>query len=124
MAKPKIVESVVPDPAAMIAKTAKEYASRGWLFYSHQKYEKAVDDFRHVLEEDKNQIDTWYGLGLSLKAAGSASEAAEAFSKVLGLIGTLEDKQRANVLGRLVKGQINQIKTGDWNLEKEVWKRS
>ena len=124
MAKPKIVNNVVPDPTTMSAQTAFEYASRGWLFYSHKKFGKAVDDFRHGLEKEKNEIDTWYGLGLSLKAAGSGGEAVEAFSKVLALIVSLEDKQRANVLGRLAKGQINQIKTGDWNLEKEVWKRS
>ncbi len=124
MAKIKIVETIVPDPASMSASTAKEFASRGWLFYSHQKYEKAVDDFRRVLEIDKNDVDGWYGLGLSLKFAGSKVEAVESFNKVLGLIKTLEDKQRANVLDRLVKGQINQIQTGDWDLEKEVWKRS
>jgi len=124
LAKIKIVETIVPDPAGMSASTATEFASRGWLFYSHQKYEKAVDDFHQVLEIDKNDVDGWYGLGLSLKFAGSTVDAVEAFNKVLGLINTLEDKQRANVLGRLVKGQINQIQTGDWDLEKEVWKRS
>jgi tetratricopeptide (TPR) repeat protein len=124
LAKPRIIETAISDPAAMSAKTAADYASRGWLFYSNQKYEKAVDDFRHVLEEDRNEIDTWYGLGLSLKAAGASIDAVDAFGKVLELIGSLEDKQRANILGRLAKGQINQIKTGDWNLEKEVWKRS
>ncbi len=124
MAKIKIVENIVPDPAGMSASTAMEYASRGWLFYSHQNFEKAVDDFRQVLEKDKNDVDGWYGLGLSLKFAGSTVEAVQAFNKVLGLINTLKDKQRANVLDRLVKGQINRIQTGDWDLEKEVWKRS
>jgi tetratricopeptide (TPR) repeat protein len=124
LAKPRIVETAISDPATMNAKTAVDYARRGWLFYSNQKYEKAVDDFRHVLEEERNEIDTWYGLGLSLKAAGASIDAVDAFGKVLELIGSLDDKQRANILGRLAKGQINQIKTGDWNLEKEVWKRS
>jgi tetratricopeptide (TPR) repeat protein len=124
MAKPKIDENVAPDPETMSATTVMEYASRGWLFYSHHEYEKAIADFHHVLNVDQGEIDTWYGLGLSLKSAGSADEAVEAFSKVLGLIRSLKDKQRVNVLERLVKGQINQIKTGDWNLEKEVWKRS
>ncbi len=124
MAKPKIVENIVPDPAAMSASTAMEFASRGWLFYSHQNYEKAANDFRHILEKDNHEVDAWYGLGLSSKFAGSTGEAVERFNKVLGLISTLEDKQRANILDRLAKGQINQIQTGDWDLEKEVWKRS
>lgn len=124
MAKPKIVEKGVPDPAAMNAETPMEYASRGWLFFSNHKYDRAVDDFRHILDVDKNDLDAWYGLGLSLKAAGSSDEAVEAFNHVLGLISVIENKQRASVLERLAKGQVNLIRTGDWNLEKEVWKRS
>lgn len=124
MAKPKIVENPVPDPATMQVKTASEYSSRGWLNFSKQNYQKAVEDFRHALEEEKNEIDVWYGLGLSLKASGSIDEAVDAFNKVLGLLRLIKEKQRANILERLAKGQINQIKTGDWNLEKEVWKRS
>jgi tetratricopeptide (TPR) repeat protein len=124
MAKPKIVENAIPDPATMNASTAMEYASRGWLYFSNQNFEKATHDFRQVLNIDKNEIDTWYGLGLSLKASGSADEAVEAFNKVLELIRLIKDKQQANILERLAKGQINHIKTGDWNLEKEVWKRS
>ena len=124
MANPKTAKKSVPDPTTMSAKTAMEYASRGWLFYSHKNFEKAVDDFRHALENENKEIDTWYGLGLSLKAAGSGGEAVDAFDEVLGLISSLDDKQRSNVLGRLAKGHVNQIKTGDWNLKKEVWKRS
>jgi tetratricopeptide (TPR) repeat protein len=124
LAKPKIAIKDVPDPATMSASTTLEYNLRGWLFYSHQNYEKAVSDFRRVLEKNNNEVDAWYGLGLSLKFAGSSTEAVDAFNKVLGLIKTMEDKQRKNVLERLAKGQVNQIQTGDWDLEKEVWKRS
>jgi tetratricopeptide (TPR) repeat protein len=124
LAKPKIAIKDVPDPATMSASTTLEYNLRGWLFYSHQNYEKAVSDFRRVLKKNNNEVDAWYGLGLSLKFAGSSTEAVDAFNKVLGLIKTMEDKQRKNVLERLAKGQVNQIQTGDWDLEKEVWKRS
>ena len=124
MAKPKIVESINLDPTAVKVESIMDYASRGWLYYSSRQYEKAVNDFRHVLEVNNDEMDAWYGLGLSLKAAGDTIGAVDAFTSVLGLIGSLTDKQRASVLTRLVRGQINQIKTGDWNLEKEVWKRS
>lgn len=124
MAKPKTEQSINLDPAAVKVESIMDYSSRGWLYYSSGQFENAVDDFRHVLEVEKDDIDAWYGLGLSLKAAGDTIGAVDAFTSVLGLIGSVNDKQRVNVLTRLVKGQINQIKTGDWNLEKEVWKRS
>lgn len=124
MAKPEIKKSAVLDPLSINPENAMEYASRGWLFYSNQDFEKAIDDFHHVLEEERNDLDTWYGLGLALKAEGSANEAVAAFNRVLTLTRSEKDKQRANIIKRLATGQINHIKTGDWNLEKEVWKRS
>ena len=124
MAKPGIKKSTVPDPLTVIPENTMEFASRGWLFFSNQDFDKAIDDFRHVLDEERNDIDTWYGLGLALKAAGFANEAVAAFNSVLSLVRSEKDKQRANIISRLATGQINHIQTGDWNLEKEVWKRS
>ena len=123
MPKSKEMTAVIVDPATMKAETPADYTKRGWLYYSKQKYDLAVEDFRQGLTSETQNIDTWYGLGLALKASGTTLKAVEAFETVLGLLGKLEDKQRANILGRLTHGQINQMKTGDWNLEKEVWKR-
>jgi len=123
MPKSKVAEVVVLDPATMQVETSDDYTKRGWMYFSKKQFDLATEDFRHVLASETNNIDTWYALGLSLKSSGAHSKAVEAFEKVLGLVDQLEDKQRANILTRLSHGQINQMKTGDWNLEKEVWKR-
>jgi len=124
MAKTKNVDETAPDPSTMRVDTLDQYTERGWLYYAQKDYDKAIADFHHVLDQQPDHLDTWYGLGLTLKAAGSYNEATDAFSHVLGMLSDLEDKQRAHVLDRLAKGHINQMKTGDWDLEKEVWKRA
>jgi tetratricopeptide (TPR) repeat protein len=121
MAKPQVAEPI-PDPTTLKANTPADYAKRGWLYFSRQNFDLAIQDFRHILSVDANDIDAWYGLGLAQKSAKDTPKALEAFEKVLNLIVILDDSQRASILSRLAKGQINQIKTGDWNLEKEVWK--
>jgi tetratricopeptide (TPR) repeat protein len=123
MAKSKEAETLILDPATMNAETPADYLKRGWLYFSKNQYDLAAGDFRHALASEENNADGWYALGLALKGSGATSKAVEAFEHVLGLVGKLEDKQRANILTRLTHGQINQLKTGDWNLEKEVWKR-
>jgi tetratricopeptide (TPR) repeat protein len=122
MAKP-IMTAVAPiNPSELKTETLNDYTIRGWAYFSTQKFDLSSADFDHVVAEEPENIDSWYGLGLALKGSGTNSKALEAFEKVLELIHLLEDHQRANILGRLAKGQINQIKTGDWNLEKEIWK--
>ncbi len=123
MPKSKEPEIIVLDPATMPAQTPADFTKRGWAYFSKQQYDLAVADFQHVLDSEATEIDTWYALGLALKSSGATTKAVSAFEKVLELIGQVTDAQRANVLGRLTRGQINQLKTGDWNLEKEVWKR-
>ena len=123
MPKTNEAVAVVLDPATLKVETSADYTKRGWMYFSRKQYDLATEDFRHVLTSEASNIDTWYALGLSLKVSGAPSKAVEAFEKVLGLLDQLEDKQRANILMRLTHGQINQMKTGDWNLEKEVWKR-
>ncbi len=122
MAKPPKIQEVVPTPESIKVEKPADYAERGYLYFSQKKYDQAKEDFRHVLGMDAFNLEAWYGLGLTLKGAGNNAEAVNAFEHVLNLLGYVEDHQRANVLGRLVKGHINQLKTGDWNLEKVVWK--
>lgn len=122
MAKTPVISVEPPNPSTMKAETVDDYAKRGWAFFSIQQFDLSASDFNHVVAEEPENIDSWYGLGLALKGSGTTSQATDAFEKVLQLIHLVEDHQRANILGRLAKGQINQIKTGDWNLEKEIWK--
>jgi lipoprotein NlpI len=122
MAKPPKIEVVLPEPETMTVEKPADYSARGWLYFSHKKFNLAADDFTHVVGMDAADIEAWYGLGLTLKSEGAKGQAVEAFEHVLNLLGNIQDHQRSSVLGRLVRGQINHIQTGDWNLEKEVWK--
>ncbi len=121
MAKKKDVASQKVDPELTQPQNQAEFLQRAWTFYSRQKYSLAQADFETVLSQDENNFDANFGLSLTLKASGNNQQALKAFEKTLALVPSIEDKQRANIMQRLIRGHINQIKTGDWNLEKEVW---
>ena len=122
MAKPfVVVEKKVPDPESIHPSTTADYVSRAWLYYAKHDYEKSIDDFYKALDSDPENVDIVFGLGIALKAADKKDKAVETFEKVLILLNGLEDQVRARMLKRLTIGHINQIKSGDWNLEKELW---
>jgi tetratricopeptide (TPR) repeat protein len=108
------------DPEHMDAIESKDFVSRGWAHYSRGNYEKAIMDFTIALEKEIN-VDYYYALGLALKENGNFTLAIEKFECGLKLLVKLEDQTRAHMLKRLSDGQINLIKEGDWNLEKEIW---
>jgi tetratricopeptide (TPR) repeat protein len=120
--KTKTKVEAVPDPDSLNPQSDVEFFERGWLYYSHQKYEQAEADFRLILQKDGANVDAWYALGLALKALGSSQQAVDAFTQIDRFINQVEDRQRATIISRLSHGQINQIRTGSWNLEKEIWK--
>ena len=122
MAKPiDVNDQDLPDPDLIQPHTATEYIHRAWLYYGQQNFEKSINDFYKALESDPENVDTVFGLALALKSNGNKEKAIEFFEKTLSLIDQIEDHIRARMLRRLTVGQINQIKTGDWNLEKELW---
>lgn len=123
MAKKDPIQSTIPDPTTLKVEKPSDYLERGWLYFSRQNYEQAAADYQEVLTTEPEHIDALYSLGLTLKNQGESKRAVEIFEKILGLLPHIDDHQRASVLSRLVKGQINMMKTGDWNLEKEVWHR-
>jgi tetratricopeptide (TPR) repeat protein len=124
MAKtPKKPVDNVLDPDKMDPQTNEEYLERGWLYYSHEKYERAEADINAVLQNEPDNVDAWYALGLVWKAIGNLQRAVEAFSKIDSVIAEIDEHQRATIISRLAHGQINQIQTGNWDLEKEVWKK-
>jgi len=121
MAKTPIIETTVPDPAVMKPQNNDELIERGWLYYSHKNYAKAEMDLLKALDETPDNPDILYALGLNYKADGNIKKAVESFTNATEFLDKLEDHVRARMLLRLIHGQINQIKDGDWNLEKEIW---
>ena len=122
MPKPfEVTEKPVPNPDSIHPNTSAEYVRRAWLYYGKQLYEKSINDFYQALVGDPDNADIEFGLGLAYKINGEKEKAADFFEKTLGLIEKMDDGVRARMLKRLTTGHINQIKTGDWNLEKELW---
>lgn len=123
MAKIPEPKNTVPDPSTLNPQNATEYLERGWLYYTHQNLEKAISDFQTALEKEPNNIEVLYALGLALKASGATQQALKIFIRIDEVINYVDDRQRRTMISRLTHGQINQIRTGDWNLEKEVWEK-
>jgi tetratricopeptide (TPR) repeat protein len=117
----EIPETLPIDPKSLSPKDASDFSYRGWLYYSRQGFDLAEEDFRSALDISPDNIDYLFALALTLKAAGKFDQAVKTFEKMLGLLDTLPDKIRAHMLHRLVMGHINQIKIGNWHLEKEIW---
>jgi tetratricopeptide (TPR) repeat protein len=112
------------DPAAMDQPAdPAAYLRRGYAFYGIKKYAEASEDFQKAFELDPTSVDAVYGLGMSLKASSKKDEATVAFKKAIALIdkGVVADKSRARILRRLALGHVNEIATGNWNLEAEIW---
>ena len=108
--------SVSPTPTA-------EYINKGWEFKASGKFDDAETNFRKAISLDPSSVEAYYGLSLTLKAQDRRQESIAGFEKVLELIDLgMEDHVRGEMLRRLALAHINQLRSGDWALEKEIWK--
>jgi hypothetical protein len=59
-----------------------------------------------------------------LKAQGRRQESVKTFAEVVSLLDKdiSIDRTRRAILRRLAHGHINLLESGDWGLEKEIWK--
>jgi Tfp pilus assembly protein PilF len=120
------VKSLPYDPDTMAEPTTpEEYRQRGTAFFARKDYRAAVADLKEAISLESNSIDAFYMLGMVHKALQQNDEAVAAFTQVLVLIKAqpVGDKVKNDMLHRLALGHINSITQGDWNLEKEIWKR-
>ncbi|MEJ5313188.1 MULTISPECIES: tetratricopeptide repeat protein [Anaerolinea] len=117
MAKPGN-QPVTPTPESMNPTTPAEFLKRGWLYYARGDYKAAEEDFRRALESNADDPEALYALGLNLLAAGRAQDAVSVFEKAFQTAGKIEDHVRASMIQRLIKGHINRIRTGNWNLDR------
>ena len=117
------IEAKVLSPSDINPTTPADYLQRGWLFLSSKNPDKALVDFNTAVQQDPNNPDTYYALALALKTLGKNPEAIENFNKVLSYLGESTNHSTRQMLTRLTHGHINQINSGDWNLEKEIWQR-
>ena len=89
-------------------RTAEDYERRAWLHYARHDQPQAEADFRKALEMNASLVDSAYGLGMTLKAAGDIEKAQGAFQGVIGLLdeGGVKDEARAKILRALTMAQI------------------
>jgi tetratricopeptide (TPR) repeat protein len=119
------VKSVPIDPSRMGEPTsADEFQKRGMAFYARKQFDAAEGDLRKAISLDSNHLDSYYSLGMVLKALDRKEDASVAFNQVLVLIATnpVSNTSKNDMLRRLALGHINEMSQGDWNLEKEIWK--
>jgi tetratricopeptide (TPR) repeat protein len=117
------IETPKIEPTEIEPKSAADYVKRGYAYYARGNYEKASEDILKALSMDSQSIEAFYALGLNHKAQDRVDDAVEAFQNALNRVSALEkvDSIRAHMLSRLIKGHINQLTKGDWDLRKEFW---
>ncbi len=100
-----------------------EFIKKGWEFKASGKFDDAEASFRKAISVDPSSVEAYYGLSLTLKSQDRRQDSIAGFEKVLELIDLgMEDRVRGEMLRRLALAHINQLRSGDWNLEKEIWK--
>ena len=99
---------------------------RGWAYHSRGEQDKAEADFRRAVSYSPESVDANYAMGLVMKSQGKTQEAIELFEKTMDLIlqGKIEHHSKSEMMRRLTLAHINELKTGDWNLEDQIWHQS
>ena len=118
------VKSIPLDPATMQnPTTAEDYMKRGIAFYARKQYDRSEEDLKIAVSLNAELVDAYYNLGLTLKAVFRKEDSIQAFEKCIELLakGLVGNHNRSEMLRRLAKGHINEQRTGDWDLEKEIW---
>jgi tetratricopeptide (TPR) repeat protein len=119
------VKSLPVDPSNMgEPSTVDEYQKRGMAFYARKQFKEAEADLRKAILMDGNSIDSFYSLGMVLKAMNRKDDAVVAFKQALDLISAIPNEKttKYDMLRRMALGHVNEMTQGDWNLEKEIWK--
>lgn len=102
----------------------EDYIDQGWSYHAQEKNETAAEEsFRNAISLNPKSIDAYYGLGLVLKAQNRKQESIDNFKKVIELIeaNPTDEQSQGEMMRRLSMAHINQIESGDWGLEGEIW---
>ncbi len=99
------------------------FMQRGWAYHARGNQDQAESDFRRALSYSPESVDANYALGLVMKSQGNKEGAVELFNKAMELIkqGKIESHSQSEMMRRLTLGHINELTTGDWNLEDQIW---
>jgi tetratricopeptide (TPR) repeat protein len=120
-------ETVEVDPTETKEPTDFDgFIRRGWALHARGDQDKAEADFRRAISYSPESVDANFALGLVMKSQGKKAEALELFNKSMKLIeqGKFEDHSQSEMMRRLTLAHINELTTGDWNLEDQIWHQS
>ena len=126
MAKSKtvIVANPIDEYAAAATanpSNAQAQANLGWGHYGRDNLDEAMRQFEKALQLNRDNIDAQYGLSLALKKAGKTEQAVAALERAAELASKIQERERQQMLLRLIHGHINSIKIGDWKIGSELW---
>jgi len=94
-----------------------------WALYAEREFAEAATSFGQCASLSAEDPEGSYGLGMALRAQGKREAAVAAFQEAGRMAERLSDKTRAQMLHRLAIAHVHYLREGDWNLEKEVWRR-
>jgi tetratricopeptide (TPR) repeat protein len=101
-------------------KSPEAFANLGWAYYGKGQWQEAAKAFGQALSLSADQLEAHYGLALVHKATGAKMEAIASFERASALAAKLDDHVRNQMLTRQIRGHINLINSGNWNLGKDV----
>jgi tetratricopeptide (TPR) repeat protein len=121
------VSMVASDPKNVLEEkqpsTAEEFVNLGWAKKASGNLDDAEANFRKAISQKPDLVEAHYGLGLVLKAQDRRQDCIQSCEKVIELIDRgIDDRVRGEMLRRLSLAHINQLRSGDWGLEQEIWK--
>jgi tetratricopeptide (TPR) repeat protein len=96
----------------------------GWALYGAGRLQEARQVLEPAGRRHPKDLEVLYALALTLKRAGDSEAARKQFQAVFELVGAVADRTRAAVLRRIVRGHLNMLERGRWDLEKEIWGRA
>lgn len=126
-----ILPTAPPVPIEALQKAAEEQPAEpgpqvrlGWALYGAGRLQEARQVLEAASRRHPKDLELSYALALTLKRAGDSEAARKQFQAVFGLVGAVSDRTRAAVLRRIVRGHLNMLELGRWDLEKEIWGRA
>lgn len=87
---------------AMSKEEISQKIGDGWALQSKGDAQGAVQAFQNIIGQDVDQVDAYYGLGLSLRIAGDKVAAKAAFEKAL----LISERELAALRGSRGKNEL------------------
>jgi tetratricopeptide (TPR) repeat protein len=122
------VANMVPKYEAEVAANPTSPVSQiglAWALYGQKRYADAVLAFEKALgligahgapgpELETATLDAHYGMALAQKIVGSKSQAVRHFEHALTVAEKVENRDRRQMMTKLIKAQIAETDQGEW----------